>query len=151
MTITIGVQELVSDNPNIIVAQVLLGSDQILPNALTVLSRPENLLHIYSSLGISQDVYDIGQVSLSNIVSQFISQFTYQFSMRFVKKGEPVSPNQFIGPPGPPGKQGHPGGPGGPGVPGPTGPAGVTGPFGGPQGSPGHQGSPGPAGVTGAT
>ncbi len=122
MTTTIGVRKLASDSPsNVVVAEVLLISDTVIPNPLTTLSLSNNIFTIYSALGISQEVYDIGQVSLSTVTTTIASQFTYQFAMRFVKKGTPVTSSQFIGPPGVPGK---PGAPGVPGLPGPTGPAG---------------------------
>lgn len=144
MTITIGARQVASDSPsNVVVAEVMLGSDSIISNPLTVLSESNNIFLIYTSLGISQDIYDIGQISLSEVVTSLFGQFTYQFSIRFVKKGTPVVSAQFIGPPGVPGI------PGIPGNIGPTGPQGPTGPFGGPTGPQGLQGSPGPTGING--
>jgi hypothetical protein len=151
MTLTIGIQELVSDNPiNIVVAEILLNSDSILPNPLTTLCESKNLFQIYSSLGISQDVYDIGQVALSSVMAPFPGQYTYLFAMRFVKKGFSVTSNQFIGPPGIQGKQGAPGllGIGVTGVQGQTGIQGTQG-FTGPQGIQGFTGVTGPTGPQG--
>lgn len=152
MTLSIGVQALASDNPgNTVIASVLLNSDVILSNPLSTLSDPKVIAKIYLDLGISQEIFEIGQIALSSVATPFNSLYIYQFSMRFIKKGISSLTNQFIGPPG---AQGKPGvqGPPGVGVTGPAGPTGPGGPFGGPTGPigpPGMQGPPGPPGVTG--
>lgn len=163
MTLTVGTQRQVADQPNIVSALVLLNSDQILPNPLVTLNQPDIFNQIYNQLGITNSDYDISQVSISPSTIPVFGVFTYSFSVRFIKRGTAVPASlQFIGPPGPPGQQGPPGrdgvlgSPGAGGPPGPIGPQGPTGPFGGPPGvtgvtgAAGLQGSPGVTGVTGA-
>jgi hypothetical protein len=158
MTITIGVLQQISDQSNVIVASVLVNSDQILANPLATLVQPVYFNQIYQTLNITPQQYAIGQVSLVQVPVPFQGLYTYQFAIRFVQIGTLVTTQQFIGPQGPPGIMGEPGAPGaiGPeGPPGPTGPigpqgvTGVTGPFGGPPGATGVQGPTGPQGATG--
>lgn len=166
MTTTVGVQRLVSDQANVIQANVVLNTDRILPNPLTALGLPEVVGPIYSQLNISPDDYDFGQVSFSRIETPFYNLFSYTFAIRLVKRGTSVTSQQFQGPPGPPGVPGRDGAiglPGSPGAQGPQGPQGstgvrgVTGPFGGPPGVTGvtgpvgPHGPTGPQGITGAT
>lgn len=146
MTTTLGIQQVKSDRANVVVAQVLLNSDSILPNPLAELMKGEYISRIYATLNISQSDYDLGQVSISGVTSPFYSLITYNFAMRFVKKGTTVTDAQFIGPPGPPGP---PGTQGPAGQQGAQGFAGVTGPA-GTAGTPGPAGATGPAGLPGA-
>jgi hypothetical protein len=152
MAITLGVQKVASDKANIVSAEVLLNSDEILANPLSELTKGPVLTKVFAQLGLSMEEWDIGSVALSTVTSPFYSLFTYNFSMRFVKKGTAVVDAVFIGPPGPPGV---PGGQGPVGQQGQQGLAGLTGPVGptGPPGSTGagEPGPPGPAGVDGAT
>lgn len=139
MAITLGVQKVASDKANIVSAQVLLNSDEILANPLSELTKGPILTSIFAQLSLSMEEWDIGSVALSTVTSPFYSLFTYNFSMRFVKKGTAVVDAVFIGPPGPPGV---PGGQGPVGQQGQQGLAGLTGP-------PGLMGSTGPAGPQG--
>ena len=167
--ITLGVQKVASDKANIVSAEVLLNSDEILSSPLAELTKGPVITSIFAQLSLSMEEWDIGSVALSTVTSPFYSLFTYNFSMRFVKKGTAVVDAVFIGPPGPPGVQGGQGpvgqqgpqgfagltgpvGPPGPVSPGPTGPVGppgATGPFGGPPGPAGPLGPTGPDGPQG--
>lgn len=142
MAVTLGVQKVASDKANIVSAQVLLNSDEILPNPLSELTKGPILTSIFAQLSLSMDEWEIGSVALSRVTSPFFSLFTYNFSMRFVLKGTAVVDAVFIGPPGPPGV---PGGQGPAGQQGGQGLAGVT----GPPGLPGATGPAGPAGPQG--
>jgi len=151
MTTTLGVQKVASDKANVVSADVLLNSDEILSNPLSKLMEGTVLTSVYAQLSISMDEWDLGSVALSTVTSPFYSLFTYNFAMRFVKKGTAVVDAVFIGPPGPPGV---PGGQGPVGQQGPQGLAGLTGPPGlmgatGPQGAQGVQGVQGSTGPTG--
>lgn len=139
MAVTLGVQKVASDKANIVSAQVLLNSDEILPNPLAKLTEGTILSSVFAQLSLSMDEWEIGSVALSQVTSPFFSLFTYNFSMRFVLKGTAVVDAVFIGPPGPPGV---PGGQGPAGQQGAQGLAGVTGP-------PGLPGATGPAGPQG--
>ena len=151
MAITLGVQKVPSDKANVVSADVLLNSDEILPNPLSELMKGPVLTSIFAQLSISMEEWELGSVALSTVTSPFYSLFTYNFAMRFVKKGTAVVDAVFIGPPGPPGV---PGGQGPVGQQGQQGQAGVTGSPGlmgatGPQGPTGVTGALGPTGVTG--
>jgi len=158
MTITVGVLKQVSDQPNAVVATVILNSDAVLPNPLTALIDPVIFNQIYTQLNISPNQYSISQLTLNSVSAPFIEEITYSYSIRFVLNGTPITSSQFIGPAGPPGLAGKAGAPGAAGVGGPVGPTGpqgpqgvtgVTGPFGGPPGPTGVQGPTGPQGGTG--
>jgi hypothetical protein len=158
MTITIGVLRQVSDQANVVSASVLLNSDQILANPISVLVQPVYFNQIYAQLQIDPTQYQIGQLTLAQVPVPFQGLYTYQFAVRFVQNGTAVTSQQFVGPQGPPGipgKAGAPGMIGSEGPPGPTGPqgpqgvTGATGPFGGPPGPTGIQGPTGPQGATG--
>lgn len=158
MTITIGVLQQVSDQTNVVVASVLVNSDQILPNPLSTLVQPVYFNQIYATLQIDPNQYQIGQVTLAQVPVPFQGIYTYQFAVRFVLIGTPVTSQQFVGPVGPPGIAGKAGmagavgpeGPAGPtGPQGPQGFTGATGPFGGPPGPTGDRGPTGPFGATG--
>ena len=138
MAITLGVLQQTSDQPNVIVASVLLNSDAILPNPIETLTQPVFFNQIYATLQITPTAYPISQLTLSQVVSQGTGIFTYQFALRFTQNGTPVTTQQFIGPQGLPG------------APGKQGPAGPAGP-GGAAGRQGATGLPGPTGVAGAT
>lgn len=140
MTISVGVQQLVSGQASVVVASVLISSDEILPNPVVYVNQPGVFTQIYSSLGILPEEWDISQLALTSVQSVFVGLVTYDFLIRFVKKGEVFVPPQFIGPPGPIGPQGPAG------AQGPTGPAGATGPTGptGPTGATGATGATGP-------
>jgi hypothetical protein len=143
MAVTLGVQKVASDKANIVSAQVLLNSDEILPSPLAKLSEGPIITSVFAQLNLSMDEWEVGSVALSQVTSPFYSLFTYNFSMRFVLKGTAVVDAVFIGPPGPPGV---PGGQGPAGQQGAQGLAGVTGPPGLP-GATGPAGPPGPQGV----
>lgn len=142
MAVTLGVQKVASDKANIVSAQVLLNSDEILPNPLAKLMEGSVITSIFAQLNLSMEEWELGSVALSQVTSPFFSLFTYNFSMRFVLKGTAVVDAVFIGPPGPPGvpgaqgpvgqqgAQGLAGVTGPPGLPGATGPAGPQGPQG---------------------
>ena len=131
MVITIGVFKQLSSQANTVLASVLLNSDQILSNPLSVLVQPVYFNQIYSSLQISPSDYKIGQLTLNQVTTPFESLFTYQFVIQFVKNGTAVAPQQFVGPQGPPGVSGKNGAVGQEGPIGATGPIGPTGPSGG--------------------
>jgi hypothetical protein len=133
MTVTVGVQQVASDQANVIQAIALVNSDTALTNPLSTLIKPENFDKVYTALGISPSDYTLAQVSLSSVVVPLYNLFTYNFALRFTEVGVPNTNLQFVGPPGVPGKEGKRG-PQGPG-------AGV--------GPPGPQGDPGPAGPAG--
>ena len=157
MTVTLGIQQQLSDQTNVVVASVLLNSDQILANPLSTLVEPVYFNQIYTTLQISPNQYQIGQITLGQVPVPFAGIYTYQFAIRFVQNGTPVTSQQFLGPQGPPGIPGKAGAPGigSEGPPGPTGPQGATGvmgstgPSAGPVGATGVQGATGPQGATG--
>jgi hypothetical protein len=95
MTTTLGVQKTASDREDVVTAQVLLNSDEVLSNPLSELTKGPNLTSVFAQLSISMEDWDIGQVSLSTVTSPFYSLFTYNFSMRFVRKGTAVTSEQF--------------------------------------------------------
>ncbi len=158
MTVTLGVLQQASSQANVVVATVLLNSDQILANPLATLVQPQYFNQIYSTLNLNPAQYSIGQVTLAQVPVPFESLYTYQFAVAFVQNGTPVTSQQFIGPAGAPGIAGKAGQPGQQGVAGPAGPTGptgpqgvtgATGPFGGPPGPTGPRGATGPFGATG--
>ena len=158
MTTTIGVQKLISDQTNVVVATILLSSDTILQNPINVLVSPVNFNQVYQSLQINSSNYQIGQLTLQTVNSPTVGTFQYTFSVRFVQNGTAVAQQQFIGPPGVQGQPGRAGLQGSPGLQGlqgatglqgPTGPQGQTGPSGGPIGPTGAQGVTGAIGATG--
>ena len=83
MAVTIGVQQVPSDQEDVIQANVLLNSDKALTNPLSTLTTEENLNQIFTALGISSSTHNIGQVSLNSVVAPLFDLFTYNFSMRF--------------------------------------------------------------------
>jgi hypothetical protein len=164
-----------SYNPTVISANIVIKSDQSLPDPTGFLFA--NASSIYAQLSAPNTF--INNIVLTGYA--FLSgQYVYTFSAVLIAQGA-AAPIQYVpGPQGPMGLQG-PIGPQGPmgigvqgpqgfqGIPGLQGPQGVTGPFGGPpgptgptgpdgvQGSPGVtglqglQGSPGVTGPEGAT
>lgn len=156
---------------------VVMQSDLALVNPVSTLSA--NFSTVFSSLGISQNVWDVALVYLIKITKPIATQVVYHFQVTFVKKGSDFSlmfrgPKGSTGPQGPMGYQGFNGvtGSTGPkGLQGVTGPQGVQGPQGpagtapifpsgigsgilgptGPQGSTGPRGVTGTAGPTGPT
>ncbi len=148
MTVNVGVQKLVSDQPNVVSALLVVNTDQILPNPISVFGDSSVVSQLYAQLNISPTNYQISQISFSQVVQPIVGQYSYSYSVRLAQNGTAVTPIQFVGPPGPPGGKGKDGQPGIgiPGPPGATGMRGVTGPFGGP---PGATGSTGPQGATG--
>jgi len=152
MTYTVGVEKLPSDASNVVVAYVLLNTDQILPNPLTEMNRPEVFSQVYSTLGLDPRLWFLSQVTLSEVTQPFTALYAYSFGIRLVQVGtrDPLL-LQFMGPVGPIGPGGKQGGQGDRGPQGPTGPAGATGPFGGPPGPTGPAGAAGATGIPGST
>ncbi len=158
MATTLGVQRLASDQAGVVVATILLNSEQILPNPLAALTDPVVFRQVYADLGIDPSTHDIGQLSIQPVQVPFSGIYTYSFSVRFYPKGTFSSSPQYVGPPGVPGSPGKAGGQGPPGFAGPagptgpkgsTGPPGPTGAYGGPPGPTGAVGTTGPRGATG--
>jgi len=172
MAVSLGVQKVPSESPDVVQAVVLLTSDSVLRDPLGTLTSPEIMQQILQILEISQADWALTWVTAAPPLSVFGS-WQYNFSLRFLRNGASSALlQQFQGPPGfpgkkgdigPPGPQGNLGGPGGPGptggigptgAQGPTGADGVTGatgPSGGPPGPTGPEGATGPTGPAGAT
>jgi hypothetical protein len=141
MTTTVGVERVASDAENVINAFVLLNTDEILPNPVVELNKPEVFSQIFTTLNITPETWFISQLTLSEVTQPFSHLYAYSFAVRFVQVGtRDPQVGQFQGPAGavgPVGPQGIPGIPGGPtGGIGPQGPTGAVGPLGPAGGSP---------------
>jgi len=138
MATTVGVQQVASDQSNVIQAVVVLNTDEIVPAPLDLLMEPGIISQVTTTLGISLNDYDIANVTFTKVDSPFYSEFAYNFAIRFVEKDTiDQEAELFQGPAGPAGAQGPAGNPGGPvGPQGPLGPTGTIGPIGPAGGSP---------------
>lgn len=125
--ITVGVQKLASESPEVVNASIVLTSDQILQNPIIVLGEPSIYAQIYSQLGIKPDQYSLSTVVLLEVQSQLPGITAYNYFAKYAKKGFKV--RSIIGPTG---------------ARGPIGAMGATGPA-GPDGIQGPQGPTGPA------
>lgn len=137
MAITVGVQKLASESPEVVNASIVLTSDQILQNPIIVLGEPSIYAQIYSQLGIKPDQYSLSTVVLLEVQSQLPGITAYNYFAKYAKKGFKV--RSIIGPTGARGPIGAMG------ATGPAGSDGVLGPQ-GPQGPDGPTGATGPAG-----
>lgn len=136
MAITVGVEKLISESPDIIQAAVIITSDSVITDPLLVFNSNQTQSQIESTLGISLRDYSLIQLSLNPIVSPN-GIYTYNYSTRYTRSGViNAGILQF---------QGIPGNPGPVGPPGPFGPVGPTGPLG--LGESGPTGPTGPAGT----
>jgi hypothetical protein len=146
MAITVGVQQVPSDQSNVVQAVISLNTNEIIPAPISTLVSPEILPQILSYLGVSLEDHDLSNIVFTRVDTPFYSEYAYQFTVRFVEKDTIDQQVQlFQGPAGPQGAQGPPGNPGGPvGPQGPQGPTGTIGPT-------GIQGVTGPIGLTGYT
>lgn len=126
MAITVGVQKLASESPEVINASIVLTSDQILQNPIIVLGEPSIYAQIYSQLGIKPDQYSLSTVVLLEVQSQLPGITAYNYFAKYAKKGFKV--RSIIGPTGARGPIGAMGATGAAGPDGIQGPQGPTGP-----------------------
>lgn len=126
MAITVGVQKLASDSTDVVLANIVLTSDQILQNPIIVLGDPIIFAQIYSQLGIRPDQWVLSTVILLEVQVQLPGITAYNYSVRYTRKGS--RSRSIVGPTGARGPAGSAGFPGATGPQGPQGPQGPTGP-----------------------